>query len=207
MKEFLYKHKTFIVLFMNIFQFIGWSLILLTSLYAVIIKSVDDISLIQSFLIKEVRIVQTMQLSDIIFSFFKFTSTSTFSSAAQVVGRLITVWFYMDDNDSYLILALFLIPWSISDCVRSLYYVIKDVHIIGVLRYNLFLILYPIGMLGEQVLLFSKEEDTQTLFTFRNKIIIKAVSVIYLTGLYFLYRRLLDLRKKFYENKKNIKIK
>lgn len=41
------------------------------------------------------------------------------------------------------------IPWSLAEIIRFSYYLFKNVSLFKTLRYNAFMILYPVGILGE----------------------------------------------------------
>lgn len=41
------------------------------------------------------------------------------------------------------------IPWSLAEIIRFSYYLFKNISICKTLRYNAFMILYPVGILGE----------------------------------------------------------
>lgn len=73
---------------------------------------------------------------------------SILGSLAQITGRLIVAIYYLTPETSPKNFALMAIIWAIADVNRYLYYIIKN-PITTFLRYNSFLILYPIGIYGE----------------------------------------------------------
>ncbi len=139
------------------------------------------------------RLAQTLQLFDILFNLLKITSGSLLGSIAQVIARLIVTWFIIDDTIPFKILATVLIPWSLSDIIRYSFYMSHNT-ITGLLRYNLFLVLYPVGVLGE---VLSIEEKIKTCGQS-----LRLLQFMIVFGLIFLYQMMLNNRKRFYHKKK-----
>jgi very-long-chain (3R)-3-hydroxyacyl-CoA dehydratase len=135
---------------------------------------------------------------ELIFAFLRISSSSVFTTFSQLLSRLLVSFVFLSKNDSAVTISFFLIPWSIADSTRLLYYVYKDSLLLGKLRYNLFLILYPVGCAGEIMLMekrINELKDEDNLYY-----IIRFVQVFFFTGLIILYSHLLRQRKKFYKN-------
>lgn len=52
----------------------------------------------------------------------------------------------MGPECSALPLILVMIPWLLADTSRYAFYLIKNSSLVGALRYNLFIVLYPLGI-------------------------------------------------------------
>ena len=118
-------HTTWVYM-TNLFHFISWvhifvgSLVYFVSLWYPFMMSSEKIL---STILLILKITQTLQFSDMIFSFFKLTKGSTFGSFFQVFGRNFIVWFVLTPKNSNIVLALILLDWSFADSVRYLYYI------------------------------------------------------------------------------------
>ena len=191
----------------NLFQFFGWTLTLNLILVHLFLKlsnnSNSDKILEVAILIA--KITQTFGGLEILLALLKISSSSVFTTFTQFLSRMTVIFVFLSNNDTTSTICFFLIPWSIADSTRSLYYVYKDSRLLGKLRYNLFLILYPIGCAGEVMLMEQRikglKGDTNILYY-----IIRSVQVLFIMGLVVLYSHLLKQRKKFYKalNEKKI---
>jgi len=183
------KNKSLIVTLYSSTQLLGWSYILYEILKYTF-NYHDARSLNKSLL--ALKIFQTLQLFDIVFALLKMTKSNIYASMLQVIARIInTFWLYHDSTPRTIIL-LTLYPWSISDIIRSLYYLFKDYYFIQFLRYNLFLILYPLGVTGEVLAI-------EYYRTFHNELtyVLRLVQLLLIIGFLFLYFYLFKQRKQF----------
>lgn len=67
----------------------------------------------------------------------------------QLGGRILVALIFMYDGVCFSSLANALVAWSLAEIIRFSYYLFKNVSLFKVLRYNAFMILYPVGILGE----------------------------------------------------------
>lgn len=88
-------------------------------------------------------------------------------------------------HDSIMFLA-----WSVTEVVRYNYYAYKDSRIMKLLRYNLFLVLYPIGVIGGEIPLIYQH------FTQTKKLIDLAALAVYVPFFPYLYVYMIGQRKK-----------
>jgi len=102
--------------------------------------------LLDSFFI--LRIVQSLALLEVIHAALKITPSSISFTALQIMARLIYAWYLLDlgmhyfhNQAPFLVLIM---AWSLADAVRALYYLLPN-KLTGALRYNFFLVLYPVG--------------------------------------------------------------
>jgi very-long-chain (3R)-3-hydroxyacyl-CoA dehydratase len=104
--------------------------------------------------------VQSLAILEIFHALFGWVNSNPMTNAIQVGSRLVVIWVagemvrVGDKHWSYGVMAA---AWAISDIIRYIYYATNLVNIqiplIKDLRYNLFLILYPIGTACEVMLL------------------------------------------------------
>jgi very-long-chain (3R)-3-hydroxyacyl-CoA dehydratase len=130
-------------------------------------------------------------------------------------------------NDPTNDIAIFMValPWAITECVRYPFYQFKGLQeYLGHLRYNLFIVLYPIGVTGEllccyrlyQISLPLARKDKPYTFDMPNMcnfafdfetVVMYILPVVYLFGFPPLYMYMLSQRKKFYATEATAKIK
>ena len=107
-------------------------------------------------LLHTVSIVQCFAIMEPILVFCRVVNSSLPLTIVQLMSRLIfPCWFfelhYSDHTDTAqldLALQIMCIAWSMTEVVRSLFYITKY-RIFAWLRYNLFIVLYPMGVFGE----------------------------------------------------------
>ncbi|EFC44621.1 predicted protein [Naegleria gruberi] len=110
------------------------------------------------------KYIQTQALLESVHSFFGITSSPVRTTFGQTCGRLFITHLIGDDlptNDllSDCLMTTLQLSWSAADIVRYLFYLgqlwkLDQTHpkvasILKFLRYNAFLVLYPVGMLSE----------------------------------------------------------
>jgi len=86
--------------------------------------------------------------------------------------------------------------WSIADINRYLYYLYKDNAITSFLRYNSFLVLYPLGVLCEMLVIndfIERHPDLKQEYV----IAIRVIQALIVGGMLFLYKYMLGGRKKW----------
>ncbi|XP_055006984.1 very-long-chain (3R)-3-hydroxyacyl-CoA dehydratase 1 isoform X1 [Boleophthalmus pectinirostris] len=88
--------------------------------------------------------------------------TSVIVTGVQVCSRIFMVWFITNSirqiqNEESVI--LFLVVWTLTEITRYSYYTFKLLHhlpyFIKWARYNLFIILYPLGVIGELLTIYA----------------------------------------------------
>ena len=116
----------------NLFHLICWIHILFGTILYFLSMSFHFAHFVNSdtifkFVILILKITQTLQFTDMLFSLLKITKGSTFGSFLQVTGRNYIVWLILSSHHhSNIVLALILFNWSIADIVRYLYYVLPN---------------------------------------------------------------------------------
>ena len=101
------------------------------------------------------KIVQTSALLEILHSALRLVRSPVMTTAIQVLGRLFILWGYVNiapQSQQSWALNLLIHAWSIVEVPRYLFYLFKLLEMdmpkaLLFLRYNLFYVLYPLGML------------------------------------------------------------
>lgn len=122
------KNSEYLLFIINLFHLICWFhiFILIIGYNMSSYISFIDPNQYLTFLLIILKITQTFQFSDTIFSFLKIAKGSTLGSLMQIIGRNYIVWFIMNSNSDKFYLSLILINWSFADSVRYLYYIIPN---------------------------------------------------------------------------------
>ena len=131
----------------NGINLVGWSAVLFTVAFRLVS---NPVGFEQSDITTEVyllKAVQSFMIVDILLILIGASKGSILGSLAQITGRLIVALYYLTPETSPQAFALMAIIWAIADVNRYLYYTIKN-PITTFLRYNSFMILYPIGIIG-----------------------------------------------------------
>jgi hypothetical protein len=93
------------------------------------------------------RVAQSLAGLEILYVLAGVTKGSLLPTLLQFLGRIVVALFYFRPHVPALLSILVLLPWAIADLVRYAFYLRRG-KIITFLRYNLFIVLYPIGILG-----------------------------------------------------------
>lgn len=133
-KEFGYKMS------FNLFQLIGWILVLHLSLG--LPQMFGDEQLHSSVIFA--RIVQVFQVTDF------YTAGVNFPRVLQIGGRLSVLFAFTRRNSP--VVFVMLLVFSVSEIIRYLYYIVRENPLFTWVRYNAFLVLYPIGFTCEALL-------------------------------------------------------
>jgi len=117
----------------------------------------------------------------------------------QILGRNLVTLFVIEEDTGRLVYAFVVIVWSIAEVNRYLYYIYKDSPITGFLRYNGFLILYPLGGVAETLVFnnyFSRHPDVSDLTYYGLRFINGCIII----GIVLLYIHMLKARKRYIKN-------
>lgn len=110
----------------NSISFIGWSGLLSLTLYKFSQNPTlyfnEDITLEVGLL----TLVQTFQIFDIILILIGKSKGSLLGSIAQVTGRLVVTWIFIEDQTYPPSFAMLVVMWSIADMIRYSYYLNKN---------------------------------------------------------------------------------
>lgn len=133
-------------------------------------------------------------LLDIVHAALGLVSTSILSTLLQVASRIFIVVLiipFKNKNQQFCIHdSIMFLAWSVTEVVRYNYYAYKDSRIMKLLRYNLFLILYPVGVIGGEIpLIYQHFKQTK-------KLIDLAALAVYVPFFPYLYVYMIGQRKK-----------
>lgn len=143
------------------------------------------------------RAVQIFQSLEIVLILLGKSKGSVVGSFFQILGRNIVTLVFMSEQSNRLRFAMVVIIWSMADVNRYLYYLFKSNPITGFLRYNSFLLLYPVGVFGEMLIIndFIKihSETLSEAYVYA----IRGIQLSIVLGMLFLYKYMLSSRKKY----------
>ena len=138
-----------IVKLTTIIQTLGWVLIFgLTILLVVYELQAMPTTSLKLCILQNLKIFQSFQAIEVLFSLFGLVGGSALFSLMQIVGRLIIVFCFVDLEMQSNIYWNIVLCWSLADIIRNLFYLSKN-SFTGFLRYNCFILLYPLGVTGE----------------------------------------------------------
>lgn len=106
-----------------------------------------------TFDVNLLRFIQTFQIMDIILIIIGLSKGSIVGAFFQILGRLVVAWGFIEPETNNSNFAIVVIIWALADTNRYLYYLFKNHPLTSLLRYNSFLILYPIGVFGEMLVI------------------------------------------------------
>lgn len=145
------------------------------------------------YLNKYYIIIQSIMFLDIIHAILKLVRGNIFATILQVGSRIYVVWMIVREQTegpniwNYLMYT----AWSLAEIIRYQYYIRKPSEgLLLFLRYNAFIILYPIGILtGELPLIYQNYQATKNIVNL-------VIMFLYIPFFPYLYIHMLSLRKK-----------
>ena len=194
----------------NYLSLFGWMAVLFTSAYRLNVALLsapnsDGHALINSidisFEVYLLQVVQGFQLLDIVLILIGKSKGSLLGAIAQITGRLIVAWGFLSSDTDRISFFLMVFMWATADSNRYLYYVFKS-ELTAKLRYNLFLVMYPVGVTGEMLVINSYiRHNAETLST-QEINYIRIIQGDIIVGMIFLYVYMLNSRAKYYRDLK-----
>lgn len=149
--------------------------------------------------------IQCMAIIEIINSATGVVRSPLMTTLMQVASRLLVVlgiWTllpYAEGNYSYAYLTVH-IAWGVTEVVRYYYYALNLVKAVPqwleYLRYNLFLVLYPLGISSEIYMIYKALPEAYILSPYYSLFLLVAL-IAYLPGTPILYGHMLRQRSKF----------
>ena len=132
----------------NVVSLVGWSYLVLGIGLQLFL---DRDSYLQSDISKDLLVLRALQLFqaiEIVLILLGKSKGSIVGAFFQILGRNIVTLIYMTNESDRLRFATVAIIWGMADINRYLYSLFKNNQLTGFLRYNSFLILYPVGVYG-----------------------------------------------------------
>lgn len=154
-------------------------------------------------------VAQGLAIFEILNSIIGIAGANWLLTTMQVFSRLLVVgllnwipeerWLELDIYDTITGFALITIAWGVTEIVRALYYLSdllnKEIKAITWSRYTFFIILYPMGVLGEFLIMFTFWEYRQFEFNVIN-IGLAVIALSYFIFFPKLYLHMFRQRKK-----------
>ena len=154
---------------------------------------------------KPVTCFQLLMILDVVHAAIGLVRSSVMTTAMQIASRVIVVAILLTNktaSSTVLGLTLILCAWCPTEILRYSYYIVKDLcpesipSFLTWLRYNTFFVLYPVGISGEILIMYSslagyrESADLQWM-----QYVIYAIFVIYVPGAIYLYAHMIKQRK------------
>lgn len=105
---------------------------------------------------------QTLQLIEVLHNIIGLVPSSAFTTFMQILSRLVVVWGILDavpESRLSLGLPLLMSAWSVAEITRYAYYGLNLINLVPYpllwARYTFFTFLYPIGVTGELLAIYS----------------------------------------------------
>jgi hypothetical protein len=130
----------------------------------------------------------------------KKTSGSLPASIAQVIGRLAVTWYFLQTTTDICCFTHMATCWAIADLTKYLHYLFKNT-LTTLFRYNLFIILYPLGVWGEMRVINDYIKRNAETITINEINLIRFIQLLIIVGTVFLYIYLLQSRRKHLKQK------
>jgi len=156
------------------------------------------------------RVVQTGAVAEVVHSLVGLVRAPLLTTLMQVASRLLLVWgigYNFPSTTQYSpAYSSMLVAWSVTEVIRYSYFVFvlagKGVPALWTwLRYNTFLVLYPIGVASETWLVFRAIQPAERLDE-RYGYALWAVLATYVPGFYMLFTHMLKQRSKIMKAKR-----
>jgi very-long-chain (3R)-3-hydroxyacyl-CoA dehydratase len=143
------------------------------------------------------QVVQLFQFTDILMIVLGKSKGSLLGAIAQILARNLVSLYFISRETTPLLFAMVTIIWATADINRYLYYLFKSSPLTGFLRYNSFLVLYPIGVFGEMLVINDYIKRNAETLTDIWIYLIRGIQTTIVLGMFFLYSYMLKGRKKY----------
>lgn len=145
-----------------------------------------------STLVLRIALYQTFFLVEVFNSALGKTGQKLLPSILQITSRLFVVWHVCVGRSQSRVFGIMATSWYLADSVRFSYYLCKDSPLLKNLRYNLFILLYPLGVLCELYLIKLRCQKT----SFPSTDLYTVAILLYTPGFPFLYYHMWLQRKR-----------
>lgn len=221
-----------IVFLYNLFQILTWGALLVSLLYYQVNLTKEEFLCLyhdnkEWKLLLEVA--QGSAIFDMVFALLRWTPNSPGTVIPQIMSRLYVLWMVFPNVPrptegaqslaDYYIIHVAVGAWAQAEVIRFTFYSFKELQgVIGHLRYNVFLLMYPVGVGGElfcmwaaRCAILSIEAESERPWTmlmpnqwnwhFRFEWSVYITYLMYTVGFPQLYFYMLHQRKRFYSKK------
>lgn len=150
-----------------------------------------------STLVNILRGVQLFQICDILLILLGKSKGSIVGAFFQILGRNIVTLVFISPESHRLRFAAVVIFWAIADVNRYLYYIFKNNMLTGFLRYNSFIVLYPLGVYSEMMVINDFLKINSETIPDMHVYIVRLIQGSIILGMVFLYKYMLSSRKRY----------
>ncbi|CEP63625.1 enoyl-CoA hydratase PHS1 LALA0_S08e06898g [Lachancea lanzarotensis] len=159
-------------------------------------------------------VIQCGALIEILNSVLGIVRAPLLTTVAQVASRLLVtvgIFHYLPEayNAHNAIFLSLLTAWSVTEIVRYLFYFFNltvasgPPKVLVLLRYNLFWLLYPMGVASELLIIYSALSIAEAKYSSNIKWALAASMLIYIPGFPMLYSHMVVQRKKVMKSLRN----
>lgn len=157
--------------------------------------------------------VQSLALLEVVHALLGLVRTPVTTTLMQVASRIVLVWGIVQPFPHVANVTAFttmVVAWGITETVRYPYYYFalnnRIPRFLEWLRYNTFIVLYPLGASSEAILIFRALPDAQLVSPWYN-LFLKGLLLIYPPSFYVLYTHMWRQRAKFMKKDQIRKVK
>ena len=110
--------------------------------------------------------VQSVMVLDVVNVMLRIVRAALLPAVMQVASRLLMVWYVVPRQERLCVFDYLMFgAWSLAEIIRYQYYERKTSRVLSFLRYNAFIVLYPVGVLaGEVPLIWLNYQATRHVF-------------------------------------------
>ncbi|KAL4401982.1 3-hydroxyacyl-CoA dehydratase [Malassezia pachydermatis] len=158
-------------------------------------------------------VTQSLALLEVVHALLGWVKSSALVTMIQVASRIIIAWFVVEKYDAAAhspFYTVMILAWSLSEVARYPFYVNQILETPSYMsmwaRYSFFVVLYPMGVLGEMQLIWASLPKNVAwpwvdASNWSNRdLFFLALLPVYIPGLFMLYTRLLASRRKVLGN-------
>lgn len=151
--------RSYLIIY-NIFSAIAWGFLLFNLGKSFFIDDAEDYEILFSKTGLYLAYLQTIALLEVLHAAFGWVRSGVISNVIQIASRLFVIWVagVFGGSGKHWAYGMMSVAWSLSDLTRYAYYLTQlteiSVPVLKWARYNFFLVLYPVGTLGEAILIF-----------------------------------------------------
>uniref|UniRef100_A0ACD5VBP1 Uncharacterized protein n=1 Tax=Avena sativa TaxID=4498 RepID=A0ACD5VBP1_AVESA len=188
----------------NWVAFYGWAQVLYGTVSSLLPESGGGHEAVYAAVERPLLFAQTLAVIEILHSVLGLVRSPVSATLAQIFGRMYVTWAILwssPEAQSHILVTSLMLSWSITEVIRYPFFGMRETFGFAPswlvwLRYNTFLVLYPIGMLSEVGLIFVAMPSMKTSGRYYLHYATTAILPLYVPGFPYLYRYMIARRKK-----------
>lgn len=148
------------LIFYNSVSAMAWAFLLLLLAKSFFIDSPQNHQILFTKTGLYLAYLQSFALLEVVHAALGWVRSGVISNVIQIASRLFVIWVagVMGNTGKHWAYAVMALAWALSDLTRYTYYLSQLTEVSAPFlkwaRYNFFLVLYPVGTLGEAILIF-----------------------------------------------------